>query len=67
MTNTALKIEINTLPKNLRQEVADFVPFLKSKSKVNTQLKEREFGYFRDKIKFATNFDGPLNEFKNYM
>ena len=67
MTNTALKIEINTLPKNLRQEVADFVAFLKSKSKVKSQLKEREFGYFKGKIKLSTDFDEPLDEFKNYM
>lgn len=32
MTTTALQIEINSLPINLRQEVADFVDFLKQKS-----------------------------------
>ena len=33
MTNTTLKLEINSLPKDLRAQVADFVEFLKKKSK----------------------------------
>ena len=37
MTNTALNIEINSLPKALREEVADFVAFLKAKTKSKKQ------------------------------
>lgn len=32
MTSTKLQIEINSLPAHLRQKVADFVAFLKTKS-----------------------------------
>jgi hypothetical protein len=35
MTTTNLQIEINSLPLNLRQEVADFVEFLKQNTKTN--------------------------------
>jgi Protein of unknown function (DUF2281) len=67
MTNTSLKIEINSLPKTLRDEVADFVEFLKKKSKTKSKLKVREFGYAKGKIKLSSDFDEPLDEFKNYI
>ncbi len=67
MTNTSLKLEINTMPKALRDEVSDFVAFLKKKSKPNTKLKAREYGFAKGKIKLSADFDEPLDEFKNYM
>lgn len=67
MTNTSLKIEINSLPKALRQEVADFVEFLKKKTKTRSELKTREFGFAKGKIKISSDFDEPLNDFKSYM
>ena len=66
MTNTSLKIEINSLPKALREEVADFIEFLKKKTKTRSKLKMREFGYAKGKIKLSTDFDEPLKEFDNY-
>ena len=67
MTNTSLKLEINSLPKALRDEVADFVEFLKQKSKTKSNLNSREFGFAKGKIKLSSDFDQPLDEFKNYM
>jgi len=67
MTNTTLKLEINSLPKELRAEVADFVEFLKTKSKAKPKLKAREFGFAKGKITLAPDFDEPLDEFKDYM
>jgi hypothetical protein len=67
MTNTALNIEINSLPKALREEVADFVAFLKTKSKSKKQIKKREFGFAKGKIKLSKDFDEPLDIFKDYM
>jgi hypothetical protein len=67
MTTTALQIEINSLPINLRQEVADFVEFLKTKKMVHPKLKSREFGYAKGKIKLAKDFDEPLKMFADYM
>ena len=67
MTNTSLKIEINSLPKTLRDEVADFVEFLKKKSKTKFKLKMREFGYAKGKIELSDDFDEPLDDFKKYM
>jgi hypothetical protein len=67
MTNTALQIEINNLPINLRQEVADFVDFLKTKKVKKTKNKFREFGFAKGKIKLSDDFDEPLELFQEYM
>ena len=67
MTNTSLKIEIESLPISLRKEVADFVAFLKMKNKKNVRIKSREFGYAKGKIKLSKDFDEPLDIFKDYI
>lgn len=67
MTNTNLQIEINSLPLNLRQEVADFVEFLKTKHKNKSKLKSREFGYAKGKISLSNDFDEPLEMFADYI
>lgn len=67
MTNTSLKIEINSLPKSLRDEIANFVAFLKTKNKTKKSLKHREFGFAKGKIKLSTDFDKPLDLFKDYV
>jgi len=51
----------------LRAQVADFVEFLKKKSNTKSNLKAREFGFAKGKIELSTDFDMPLDEFKNYM
>jgi hypothetical protein len=66
MTVKDLQIEINTLPTDLRQEVADFVGFLKSKKASNKKLKSREFGFAKGKIHLSKDFDEPLEAFKDY-
>ena len=67
MTNTTLISEINSLPKDLRLQVVDFVKFLKKKYKTKSNLKVREFGFAKGKIELTSDFDMPLDEFKNYM
>jgi hypothetical protein len=51
----------------MRAEVADFVEFLKKKSKGKSGLKAREFGFAKDKIKLSADFDEPLDENNEYM
>lgn len=67
MTNTTLNIEINSLPLELRNEVADFVAFLKKKTKTKSRLKSREFGFAEGKIVLSDDFDAPLEDFKKYI
>ncbi len=67
MMTTKLQLEINSLPKHLREEVADFVAFLKTKASKKTKLKAREFGAAKGKIKLADDFDEPLDMFSAYQ
>jgi len=47
----------------MRAELAGFVGFLKTKSK----LKAREFGFATSKIKLSADVDESLEDFKEYM
>lgn len=67
MTTGTLNFDINSLPKPLRKEVADFIAYLKYKNFKLDKPKKREFGYAKGKIKLAPDFDQPLDEFKDYM
>ncbi|MBP7306998.1 MAG: DUF2281 domain-containing protein [Saprospiraceae bacterium] len=67
MTNTSLKMEINSLPKELRDEVAGFVAKLKKKTASKTKLTAREYGFAKGKIEMSKDFDKPLDSFKEYI
>lgn len=67
MTTSDLQLEINSLPMNLRQEVANFVESLKVKNLKKTKLKSREFGFAKGKIKLSNDFDEPLDIFSEYI
>jgi hypothetical protein len=72
MENVSLLTQINSLPANLRQEVQDFVEFLKTKVERNSEKIEeskapRKPGALKGKIKMSPDFDEPLDDFKEYM
>ncbi len=67
MTNIELYTDISLLPTSLRQEVKDFVEFLKSKYAIKPQIKERKFGCAKGLFKMQHDFDEPLDDFKEYM
>lgn len=67
MTTTNLKIEINSLPMNLKQALADFVEFLKTEKANKPELNSREFGSSKYKIKLSDDFDEPLEIFSDYI
>ena len=56
-----LKFEIDSLPNALRKEVVDFADFLKTKHKIKSKVKTREFGYAKGKIHMSDDFDKPLD------
>jgi hypothetical protein len=59
--------QISSLPADLKQEVSDFVEFLKQKAKAKKKLNERKPGIAKGLIKMAPDFDEPLEDFKDYM
>jgi hypothetical protein len=67
MNDLHLYTQISSLPSDLKQEVSDFVEFLKQKAKAKRNLKERKVGSAKGLIKMAPDFDEPLEDFKDYM
>jgi|JI9StandDraft_1071089.scaffolds.fasta_scaffold726004_1 outer membrane protein OmpA-like peptidoglycan-associated protein len=67
MTNASLNFEINNLPKSIRDEIKDFVDFLKLKNSKEKKITKREFGFGKGKVKLSNDFDDPLDEFKEYL
>lgn len=67
MSDTQLFTEISSLPANLRQEVSDFVAFLKYRKKKKKVVKKRQFGYAKGFFEMTEDFDKPLDDFKEYM
>ncbi len=67
MSNIELYTEISKLPNSLKQEVKDFVEFLKIKKKSKTKIKERKFGCAKGLFIMHDDFDEPLEDFKDYM
>lgn len=68
MENLSLYTQINSLPENLKEEVRDFVEFLKTKAdKQKGKKGMRQFGQLKGKILLSKDFDAPLDDFKEHM
>ena len=67
MGSISLYTKINSLPENLRKEANDFIDFLLQKSKKIKKSKNRKAGFLKGKIEMSSDFDEPLDDFKEYM
>jgi len=70
MGNAMLYNKLKTLPENLKSEVSDFIDFLLSKTvndKKNTSNPKPIFGNAKGMFKVKSDFDEPLEDFKDYM
>ena len=67
MTDIQLLKQIDSLPKELKKEVNDFVEFLNQKIKSDKKIKQRKFGYAKGYFKMSPDFNAPLEDFKEYM
>lgn len=68
MTDIQLYTKLSSLPTNLKNEVADFIDFMKYKSgKKSGNLKRRLAGQAKGLISMKDNFDDPIEGFKEYM
>ncbi len=66
MTDTQLYSELNSLPAELKDQVKDFIKFLKTKAKQGSTLKKRKFGAAKGFFKINPDFDEPLEDFNEY-
>ncbi len=70
MNNEVIYQEFVSLPESLKKEVKDFIDFLKLKYSLKedkSNNKERVFGISKGKYKLSSDFDEPLDDFKDYM
>lgn len=70
MTEKMILSEIYQLPESLKKEVLHFIIFLKqdySFKKVQKSKGERIFGRSKGRYTLASDFDAPLDDFKDYM
>ena len=65
MTDIQLYNELSSLPEDLKQEVADFIAFLKTKVIVKN-TKTRPLGLAKGLITIKENFDDPIPGFEPY-
>jgi hypothetical protein len=66
MTTSMLFTKISSLTPELKEEVNDFIEFLKLKNS-KKPLKQREFGSLKGMFVIRENFDEPLEDFNEYM
>ncbi|MBX2904557.1 MAG: DUF2281 domain-containing protein [Taibaiella sp.] len=68
MTDLQLYTELSALPPSLKEEVKDFIAFLKAKAqKRDEPMHKRQFGAAKGFFKMREDFDEPLEDFKDYM
>ena len=68
MTDIQLYTKLSELPSNLKTEVADFIDFLKYKSKkLDKSNTKRLSGKAKGLIKMKDNFDDPIEGFNDYL
>jgi hypothetical protein len=71
MTEKRILHEIYHLPESLKLEVIHFIAFLKNEYTIASPSPKakgkRIFGRVKGKYTLASNFDEPLEDFKDYM
>ena len=67
MNPVVILSKFERLPSDLQKEVSDFMDFLINKSAKSNKKIIPKFGSAKGKIKLASDFDAPLEDFKDYM
>lgn len=67
MNSLSAFIKLSQLPKNLQEEVMDFIDFLTNKKNRDKTPKKPKFGSAKGMFEMSPDFDDPLDDFKEYM
>ena len=68
MNDIDIYIKVAMLPDDLKNEVGNYVDYLKSKVQGNEQVRtSRKAGLAKGLIAIKEDFDEPLDDFKEYM
>ena len=67
MNNTFLYTKISTLPSSIQNEIMDYIEFLIQKYKPKKVKNHPWAGCMQGTFKMSSDFDAPLEDFKEYM
>lgn len=67
MDNILLYNKLASLPDNLKSEAADFIDFLAMKARKKKSKNKPRFGSGKGMFVMRSDFDQPLDDFKEYM
>jgi hypothetical protein len=68
MTDVQLYTKLSGLSSNLKNEVSDYIDFIKLKSvRKSFKIRKRIAGQAKGLISMKDNFDDPIEGFKEYM
>ena len=67
MADIQLYTRLHYLKPSLKSEVYDFVDFLFTKLKKELKEKKPMFGCAKGRFKMSSDFDDPIDDFKEYM
>lgn len=68
MNDIDIYIKVAALPDDLKDEVSNYVDYLKSKTQNKTHVgTSRKAGLAKGLIQMKEDFDEPLEDFKEYM
>jgi hypothetical protein len=67
MNSTTLYTRISTLPSSIQNELMDYMEFLIQKYKPKKVKKHPKAGCMQGTFKISSDFNFPLEDFKEYM
>ncbi|MEI6488977.1 MAG: DUF2281 domain-containing protein [Bacteroidota bacterium] len=67
MKNTALISKISILPNSIKNELLDYMEFLIKKHKSDKSRKHPKAGCMKGTFELTSDFNAPINDFKEYM
>jgi Protein of unknown function (DUF2281) len=69
MSNQVILAYMDKLPDSLKNEVIDFIEFLllKNKNSIQNEKRRPKFGSAKGRYQMSSDFDAPLEDFKEYM
>ncbi|TYR34395.1 DUF2281 domain-containing protein [Sphingobacterium phlebotomi] len=59
--------KVKKIPPAYQQEVEDFIDFILEKKVPKSYKPKRKLGLLKGKLKMGSDFDEPLEDFKDYM
>lgn len=67
MTEEIIISKMNKMPESLKKEALNYIEYLLRRYQENQDKRKPKFGSAKGMYKMASDFDAPLDDFKDYM